>query len=114
MSAELWVAEFGRIAERAHQVINDCDLSWQDKYEILYDTNISIRANEISRKLTGHPLDYYNPDTSYQEDSEAFVSAIHKTLKELQESLVTPNYDNTNYDRETRAAMKKAFYQRDI
>lgn len=61
------------IYERAKRII-DSDLSWEDKYDMIF-------SEEISRKFS---LDYYDPDTSYQEDVMAFMGALDDHMRKQQ------------------------------
>lgn len=59
-----------RIYERSKRIINS-DLSWEDKYDMIF-------SEEISRNFS---LDYYDPDTSYQEDVMAFMGALDDYMR---------------------------------
>ena len=59
-----------KIYERAKRII-DSDLPWEDKYDMIF-------SEEISRKFS---LDYYDPDTSYQEDVMAFMGALDDYMR---------------------------------
>lgn len=54
-----------KIYERAKRIIAS-DLEWKDKYDMIF-------SEEISRKIS---LDYYDPDTTYEEDVMAFMKAF--------------------------------------
>lgn len=55
---------------RAKRIIAS-DLEWEDKYDMIF-------SNEISKKFS---LDYWDPDSSYEDDVMAFMSALHKYME---------------------------------
>lgn len=65
------------VAELFNQTIKifESDLSWEDKYEKIFSTEISGTITRLIR------LWYYDPDTSYEEDVTAFVQAFKDYMK---------------------------------
>ena len=61
-----------KIYERAKRIIAS-DLEWEEKYDMIF-------SEEISRKFS---LDYYDPDTSYEEDVMAFMNALDEYMRNL-------------------------------
>ena len=59
------------------------DEGWSKRYDIVFSDNISKRAVQLYNNLSESRFDYYDPDTSYQEDVEAFVKAITEHFKNL-------------------------------
>ena len=59
------------------------DEGWSRRYNIVFSENISKRAVLLYNNLSESKFDYYDPDTSYQEDVEAFVKAITEAFKSL-------------------------------
>lgn len=59
-----------KIYERAKRIIAS-DLEWEEKYDMIF-------SEEISRKFS---LDYYDPDTSYEEDVMAFMNALDEYMR---------------------------------
>jgi len=53
----------------AHEIINS-DLSWNAKYDLIFSDDMSMKIE----------LDYYDPDTSYEEDALAWVHAFDEYL----------------------------------
>jgi hypothetical protein len=47
--------------------IFESDLPWDTKYDLIFSENISVEVFNLIK------LDYYDPDTSYEEDVTAFV-----------------------------------------
>ncbi len=58
------------IRDRIHRIINS-DLEWVDKYDMIFSDDISMKFH----------LDYYDPDTSYEEDVLAWVQAFESYFK---------------------------------
>lgn len=50
--------------------IYDSNLPWDTKYDLIFSENISRKIFSLVR------LDYYDPDTTYEEDVKAFISAL--------------------------------------
>lgn len=59
-----------KIYERAKRIIAS-DLDWEEKYDMIF-------SEEISRRFS---LDYYDPDTSYEEDVIAFMNALGEYMR---------------------------------
>ena len=55
-------------------VIVESYLDWEDKYDLIFSEKISGRVFRLMY------LDYYDPDTSYQEDVMAFFEAFKEAL----------------------------------
>jgi hypothetical protein len=59
--------------------IYNSDIDWEEKYDLIFTKSVSLYViREIS-------LDYYDPDTSYEEDVKAFVNAFNEKMAELNE-----------------------------
>jgi hypothetical protein len=54
-----------KINSKVDKIMNS-DLSWKEKYDKIFSDDISMKVD----------LDYYDPDTSYEEDILAFVNAF--------------------------------------
>ena len=61
---------FGLIDKAIH--IYESDLSWEEKYDLIFSAQISRKIFKLIR------LDYYDPDTTYEADCEAFISALRE------------------------------------
>jgi len=64
-----------KINKKANDIINDEFLTWEEKYDRIFSDKISKKVFELIR------LDYWDPDTSYEEDVQAFMSAFNERLK---------------------------------
>ena len=54
------------------------DSSAELKYNLIFSSNYSQRLHGIM------PLDYYDPDTSYEDDVEAYVRALKDRCEDLE------------------------------
>lgn len=66
------------IVERINRIMDLEDASWEDKYNAIF-------SKELSRVFfdTFPSFDYYDPDTSYQEDVCEFVWAVNSFWKDI-------------------------------
>jgi hypothetical protein len=81
------IEQFIGLARKAIQIMNiasenrdwDYDLdAWKNAYYLIF-------SSEISRKIanTGIDLDYYDPDSSYEDDVRAYCRALEEKIKEF-------------------------------
>jgi hypothetical protein len=77
-------ARFVALAERAKRIA-DSDTSWETKYELIFATGMPSLSRSI--RETGHIPDYYDPDTSYEDDVRAFVDAVTAKADDLRKAL---------------------------
>jgi len=59
-----------KIHERAKRIVAS-DLEWSNKYDMIFSEDISGLFS----------LDYYDPDTSYEEDIMAFMRALDDYMR---------------------------------
>jgi hypothetical protein len=64
-----------KLNEKANIIYNDSFLTWNEKYDQIFSEKISRKVFDLIR------LDYYDPDTSYEEDVRAFMSAFNERMK---------------------------------
>ena len=50
------------------------NMSWEAKYDLIFSPEISQKVFELVR------LDYYDPDTTYEEDVMAFFNSFKEYL----------------------------------
>lgn len=55
------------------------------KYRMIFSTRILRRVNLIADELD-RPFDYYNPDGTYTEDCNAFISGLETYISKLKAS----------------------------
>jgi hypothetical protein len=73
------MAKIARYLALADQVfvIDASDASAETKYECIFSEDLSRALGQI------FGLDYYDPDTSYEEDVSAYVTALREKCAEL-------------------------------
>jgi hypothetical protein len=72
--------QFVRLAREAQRIC-DTDASWETKYDLIFSEDISTRMRDIL------DVEYYDPDTSYQEDVRAFCAAMTAKADDLERAL---------------------------
>lgn len=61
---------------KANRIYNS-ELSWEDKYDLIFSENISMQVfAEID-------LNYYDPDMDYEDDVRAFMKALNEKVEIL-------------------------------
>lgn len=73
--------DFIALADKA-VAICDSDASWETKFDLIFSAEISQAIFETRVKF-----DYYDPDTSYQEDVITYVSAVKAKADEIRNCL---------------------------
>lgn len=68
--------ELIELNEKVNKVFNS-DIDWEVKYDFIFSADVSRRINQIVH------LDYYDPDTSYEEDVTAFVNAFNNKMIDI-------------------------------
>jgi ATP:corrinoid adenosyltransferase len=63
-----------RIYDKAKKIYEAKDLEAEEKYDMIF-------SDEISRKVN---FDYYDPDTSYEEDVAAFMRGFEEYIETVQ------------------------------
>lgn len=74
------VNEFIALADRAIEIF-ESDADWQLKYDLIFSKTISSAIKQL------WPIDYYDPDTSYQEDVTSFIAAVEEQKDRLSKLL---------------------------
>lgn len=64
-----------KLNKKANEIYNDDQLTWEEKYDLIFSEKISRKVHSLVT------LDYYDPDTSYQEDVSAFVHAFNEKMQ---------------------------------
>lgn len=67
---------------KIQKLINE-DIDWETKYDLVFCENVSRRVFKLLKEL-GVSFDYYDPDTSYEEDLRAFANALKEKVEELE------------------------------
>ena len=64
--------EWLRLEGDVQRILEREDVDWSQKFDLIFEDGIAQRMREI------HPVDYYDPDSSYEEDVRAFCGAMHR------------------------------------
>jgi len=64
-----------KLNKKVNEIYDNDDLDWEEKYHKIFSDKISIKVFSL---IT---LNYYDPDTSYEEDVTAFVNAFNEYIK---------------------------------
>ena len=67
---------------KLEEIVRDQSMDWDGKFDLIFSDHISIKILAFSRKH-GVTLDWYDPDTSYEEDVMAFYNAVISVRDEL-------------------------------
>lgn len=70
--------------------IQNSDLDEEKKYDMIFSEKISRQVYSLFNEINVR-FEYYDPDTSYEEDVNAFVSALEREVDQL--------IDNQEYSR---------------
>lgn len=57
------------------------ELEWEEKYDLIFSDTLSSRIYETLKNINIR-FDYYDPDTSYEEDAVAFSNGLNNFLTE--------------------------------
>jgi hypothetical protein len=68
-----------RLHKKANDIYNHTFLTWEEKYHQIFSDDVSKKVFELIS------LDYYDPDTDYDEDVIAFMTAFNERIKNLNE-----------------------------
>lgn len=66
------------LAIELREVLDDDELEWKQKYDLVFQTH--RHKIEPALEDAGLNLEYYDPDTSYEEDVRAYVYALERLL----------------------------------
>ena len=70
--------ELKGLVARAERIVDDGALDWETRYDRVFAGAPRIR--ELLRELGMPVLTYYDPDSSYEEDTMAYVSALREQV----------------------------------
>lgn len=69
------------LQKEANEIYNS-DMPWETKYKLIFSKNISRRFNELIEEINEH-FSYYDPDSDYDDDVIAFMSAMNEKIEEI-------------------------------
>ena len=70
------LGELKDLHKQVNEIFNS-SVDWEVKYDLIFSKRVSGKINDLIS------LDYYDPDTSYEEDVTAFVNALNDKLQDL-------------------------------
>ena len=70
------IARYLALADQVFQIANS-NASAETKYDLIFSDDLSRTLRQM------FPLEYYDPDTSYEEDVTAFVRALREKCDDL-------------------------------
>jgi hypothetical protein len=68
---EARVAKLARLTEIATAIVDDAQTPWKVRFEAVFDDGIAQEVSDL-----GFVIEYYDPDTSDEEDVLAYVNAL--------------------------------------
>lgn len=73
------IEQFDELKKLINEVIRiyESEATWEIKYDLIFSKHLSHRIRDIVK------IDYYDPDTSYEEDLKAYVDALKQYLEAL-------------------------------
>lgn len=71
-----------KLNQRIQNLIQENNISWETRYEIIFSSQVSKQIFTYFKEI-GIVFDYYDPDTSYEEDVKAFADAVNDKIVEL-------------------------------
>lgn len=78
--------------------IMESNLNEEKKYDMIFSEKISRQVYELFNK-TAIRFDYYDPDTSYTEDCQAFYDALVQHIVMLENTISTAPEQDSLLDR---------------
>lgn len=68
-----------KINDNVNDIVSNADLEWEEKYELIFSEKISKKVFELIN------LDYYDPDTTYEEDVMAFAYELNNWINDFEQ-----------------------------
>lgn len=68
-----------KLHRKANEIYNNDRFSWEKKFDKIFSDKISVKINSLIR------LDYYDPDTTYEDDVCAYITALNDYVVNLSE-----------------------------
>lgn len=77
-------SELRALAQRAQRIF-DSEASWEVKFELILSDDLAQRVYTLDPNFT-----YSDPDTTYEDDTTAFVRALVERVSDLQLAFAGP------------------------
>ena len=72
------ITRYLRLAEEVF-LVAESEVPAKTKYELIFSQELSRSLDQL------FVLDYYDPDTSYEEDIAAYITALHEKCAEFRQ-----------------------------
>lgn len=76
------ILELASLRDRAVRILNS-DAEWKTKFDLVFSDDLSLKVWELDPGF-----DYYDPDTTYEDDVRAFVDALQERVAELEKTFM--------------------------
>lgn len=76
------LAKLRQILGVAEDIVRAEEFTWENRYDLIFSNQI---ARQVSNLFHASPIvfDYYDPDSSYEDDVTAFVDALEDHIEKL-------------------------------
>lgn len=74
--------ELASLNEKVQKLVTQDDVDWELKFDLIFSPEVSRRIFQLFSELNVS-FDYYDPDTSYEEDVQALANALEEKMQEL-------------------------------
>lgn len=74
--------ELINLNDKVQKLVMQEDVDWEMKFDLVFSQEVSRRVFNLLDALNVS-FDYYDPDTSYEEDVLAFSNAFNEKMEEL-------------------------------
>ncbi len=74
--------ELVSLNEKVQKLVTQDDVDWELKFDLIFSPEVSRRIFQLFSELNVS-FDYYDPDTSYEEDVQALANALEEKMQEL-------------------------------
>lgn len=82
------------IVKELREVLDAHDLDWEVRYDLIFGSHRKLVVPAL--ESAGMRLEYYDPDTTYEEDSRAYVEALESLLSSSEPIVSEPESPETD------------------
>lgn len=75
------IDELASLRGRAVRIL-ESDASWETKFCLIFSDDLILRVRYLDPQFS-----YYDPDTTYEDDTTAFVRAFQERVDDLQKAV---------------------------
>lgn len=69
--------QFKKLARKTIEIRDNQELTWEEKYDLIFSEKVVAKIS-----LTGIKVEWYDPDTTHEEDVRAYVDAVEYRLNQ--------------------------------